>query len=148
MDFTDQSVLERQIRIEASPQTVYSYFTDPVKMVMWKGVRAQLDPRPGGIYRVEISENTVVAGKYIELIPYEKVVFSWGWEGADSPVQPGASTVEITLIPDDKATIVVLRHLGLPAAQIASHAQGWDHFLPRLAMASEGMGPGRDPWSM
>ena len=148
MDATDQTALERQIRISARPEVVFSFFTDPVKLIRWKGVRAELDPRPGGIYRVEINGRDIVLGKYVEIVPFTRVVFTWGWEGENSPLPPGSTTVEITLIPDGKGTIVRLRHFGLPPEHKEVHAQGWDHFLPRLGLAAAGQEPGPDPWSM
>lgn len=148
MDATDQTVLERQIRIAARPEIVFSFFTDPAKLVRWKGVRAELDPRPGGIYRVEINGRDIVLGKYVEIVPFNRIVFTWGWEGENSPLPPGSTTVEIDLIPDGDGTIVRLRHFGLPPEHREVHAQGWDHFLPRLGMAAAGMEPGPDPWSM
>jgi uncharacterized protein YndB with AHSA1/START domain len=148
MDATDQSVLERQIRISARPEIVFSFFTDPVKLIRWKGVRAELDPRPGGIYRVEINGRDIVLGKYVEIVPFTRIVFTWGWEGENSPLPPGSTTVEIDLIPDGEGTIVRLRHLGLPPELRDVHAQGWDHFLPRLGQAAAGQQPGADPWSM
>ena len=148
MDAIDQSVLERQIRISARPETVFSFFTDPAKMVRWKGIRAKLDPRPGGVYRVEINGRDVALGKYVEIVPYSRIVFTWGWEGENSPLPPGSTTVEIALTPDGDGTLVRLRHLGLPPEQQEVHAQGWDHFLPRLSQVAEGLEPGPDPWTM
>lgn len=148
MDATDQSVLERQIRISARPEIVFSFFTDPAKLIRWKGIRAELDPHPGGIYRVEINGRDIVLGKYVEIIPFSRVVFTWGWEGENSPLPPGSTTVEIDLIPDGEGTIVRLRHFGLPPELRDVHAQGWDHFLPRLDQAAAGQEPGADPWSM
>ena len=148
MDATEQSVLERQIRISARPEIVFSFFTDPVKLARWKGVRAQLEPRPGGTYRVEINGRDVVLGRYVEITPFTRVVFTWGWEGENSPLPPGSTTVEIDLFPDGEGTLVRLRHLGLPPEQREVHAQGWEHFLPRLGQAAEGLDPGPDPWSM
>ena len=148
MDATDQTVLERQIRISARPEVVFSFFTDPVKLIRWKGVRAELDPRPGGVYRVEINGRDIVLGKYVEIVPFTRVVFTWGWEGENSPLPPGSTTVEITLIPDGEGTIVRLRHLGLPPEQREAHAEGWEHFLPRLGLAAAGQEPGPGPWSM
>ena len=147
MDATEQSVLERQIRISARPEIVFSFFTDPVKLARWKGVRAQLEPRPGGTYRVEINGRDVVLGRYVEITPFTRVVFTWGWEGENSPLPPGSTTVEIDLFPDGEGTLVRLRHLGLPPEQREVHAQGWEHFLPRLGQAAEGLDPGPDPWS-
>ena len=46
----ETDVVEREVRIAARPETVFAFFTDPVKMLRWKGISATLDPRPGGIY--------------------------------------------------------------------------------------------------
>ncbi len=60
---------------------------------------------------------------------------------------PGSGTVEIArLIPDGAATIVRLTHRDLPSTDRGSHADGWGHFLPRLAVAAAGGDPGSDPW--
>lgn len=139
--------LVREVRINASPQTVFAFFTDPDKMVRWKGISAELEPRPGGIYRVDITGRDVARGQYVEVVPYSRVVFTWGWEGAGHPVPPGSTTVEVSLIPDGDGTIVRLRHLGLPPDQRDSHAEGWEHYLPRLAARAEGRDPGPDPWA-
>ena len=101
-----------------------------------------------GVGRVEINARDVVRGNFVEIIPYTRIVFTWGWEGENSPLPPGSTTVEISLIPDDDGTIVQLRHIGLPQEQKAVHAEGWDHFLPRLGRAAEGKQPDQDPWTM
>ena len=43
---------ELEVRIQAPPETVFEFFVDPEKMTRWKGTEAELDPRPGGRYRV------------------------------------------------------------------------------------------------
>ena len=148
MDTADSELIEQTIRIEARPETVFSFFIDPQKMVMWKGILASLDPQPGGLYQVEISPNDIVRGEFLELAPYSRIVFTWGWEGKNSPLPPGSSRVEVNLVEDQGATLLTLRHLGLPAAVKAGHVEGWEHFLPRLAAAAEGRDLGPDPWSM
>jgi hypothetical protein len=36
---------------------------------------------------------------------------------------------------------------GLPNEELArNHGEGWDNYLPRLAVAAAGGDPGRDPW--
>ena len=52
------TVVEREVRIAARPETVFEFFTDPDKMVLWKGREADLDPQPGGIYRVEMGDRS------------------------------------------------------------------------------------------
>ena len=137
----------REVRIAASPETIFPFFTDPEKMRKWKGSAPELDPSPGGNFRVDVSPGAVVVGRYVEIDPPHRVVFTWGWEG-DPHVPPGASTVEVTLTPDGDETVVTLRHSGLPSDESgAAHAAGWDHFLPRLVVAAAGGDPGPDPWA-
>ncbi len=146
MTQSDSNAVERQVRIAARQETIFPFFTDPKKMVQWKGVEAELDPRPGGIYRCNVTGRDIARGEYVEIVPNEKVVFTWGWEAEGNPVPPGSSKVEITLIPDGDGTIVRLRHYDLPASEQAGHTEGWEHYLARLAIAGEGRDPGPDPW--
>ena len=139
--------VEREVRIDAPPEEIFKFFVDPEQMIRWKGVEATLDPRPGGIYRVNVTGTEVARGEYVEVSPNERVVFTWGWEGEGNPVPPGSSTVEITLVPDGAATIVRLRHHGLPGGPEDRHAEGWEHYLARLAVAAGGRDDGTDPWA-
>lgn len=139
-------VLEREVWIAARPETVFAFFTDSAKMIQWKGLNATLEPRIRGMYCVNVNGRDVVRGEYLEVIPYRRIVFTWGWEGEGSVLKPGASTVEISLTADGNGTIVRLKHHGLPTEeQYQLHAQGWDHYLDRLHIVAEGRSPGPDP---
>src|SRR4051794_22180211 len=98
--------VEYRLKIAARPETVFAYFTDPEKMVRWLGEEATLDPRPGGVCRIvfrlsearvaaaaatflgrerdsklaERSDLGVMTGEYVEVDPYRRIAFSWGWE--------------------------------------------------------------------
>jgi uncharacterized protein YndB with AHSA1/START domain len=138
--------IEREMHIDASPETVFDFFTDPAKMVRWKGATATLDPRPGGVYRVQMNEQAIAVGEYVEVDPPNRVVFTWGWEGDYVATPPGSSTVEVTLTPDGDGTLVRLVHSGLPSAEsVEAHGLGWDQYMPRLAIAAAGGDPGEDP---
>jgi uncharacterized protein YndB with AHSA1/START domain len=139
----DVDCVEKVVRIAARPEVVFEFFIDPVKMVQWKGVDAMLDPRPGGTYRVNVTGKEVALGEYLEIVPYSRIVLTWGWEG--SPIAPGSTRVEITFAPDGDGTILKLRHSGLAGEAVLQHAEGWDHFLARLALAATGQDPGPDP---
>ena len=139
-------MIERELRIDANPETVFEFFTNPEKMVRWKGRAATLDPRPGGVYRIEMNAETIVAGEYVEVDSPHRLVFTWGWEGGYASTPPGSSTVEITLTPDGDGTLVRLVHSGLPNAEsVAAHADGWDMYLGRLSTAAAGGDAGPDP---
>jgi uncharacterized protein YndB with AHSA1/START domain len=139
-------VVERDVRVEAPPESVFKFFVDPDQMIRWMGVDATLDPQPGGVYRVNVTGSDVARGEYLEVVPNERVVFTWGWEDESNPVRPGSSTVEVTFEPDGRATIVRLRHFGLPGGPEDPHAQGWEHYLARLVAAGTGRDAGPDPW--
>lgn len=137
--------ITHEIRIDASPETVFSFFTDPDKMVRWKGQLARLDPRVGGEYYVDITGDDVAKGEYIEIDPPKRIVFTWGWVGEGHPIPPGSTRVEVTLEPDGDATLLRLVHSGIPAGFGKVHSEGWDTYLPRLAVAASGGDPGADP---
>lgn len=144
---TGTSAIEREVRIAAQPETIFPFFTDPELFARWGGV-ATLDPRPGGIFRNCVNDEHIARGEYVVVDPPRRVVFTWGWEAADSVVAPGASTVEVTLTPDGDCTLVRLVHSDLPSIESAdSHAAGWEHYLQRLRIIGEGGDPGPDPWA-
>lgn len=138
--------LEREIRIAAPPETVFPFLMDPPKMTRWMGKRVDLDPRPGGAFRVDVNGRDIVRGEFGEVVPFRKSVFTWGWEGSPS-VPPASTRVEIFLVPDGEGTLLRLRHVGLPEAEREAHIKGWDHYLGRLAILAGGGDPGPDPWA-
>lgn len=143
----EANALEREIRIEASPETVYGYFVEPELMMRWMGQEAELDPRPDGGLRIDVDGAHVASGRYVELVPHERIIFTWGWEEPDALTAPGSTTVEVTLTADGGATILRLVHRDLQSADlVARHGEGWDHYLARLEIAPAGGDPGPDPW--
>ena len=106
-------MVEVQVRLEATPEVVFPYLTESDRFARWQGIRAELDPRPSGVFRVWMDAVTIASGEYLEVEPHRRVVFTWGWEGNDT-VPPGSTTVEIDLEADGAATILTLRHSGLP----------------------------------
>jgi uncharacterized protein YndB with AHSA1/START domain len=133
---TKHNLLEREIHIEARPETVFAFFTEPSKMALWLGRQATLEPQPGGQVRVEVNDTRTIVGKFLELIPPHRIVFTWGWEGHAS-VPPGSSTVEIRLESEGEGTWVRISHSGLPNEQEqANHARAWEPALGRLTVAA------------
>ena len=128
----------RELLIEASPATIFEFLTVAEKHVEWNGTKAELDPRPGGVYRVLAGGLHQAAGEYLEVVPNERVVFTFGWDQPDHPIPSGSTRVEIQLIPEGDKTRVRLTHSGLPADAVSDHTMGWDHYLGRLAIVASG----------
>jgi len=147
---TDTTIVEREVAIAASPETVWEFLVDEEKATRWMGETASFDVRPGGGYRVGVIPGHTASGEFVELDPPHRLVFTWGWEPGPeggNPVRPGSSTIEIDLVPEGDGTTLRFVHRDLPtAASAESHAHGWDHYLERLKVAAAGGDAGRDPW--
>jgi len=126
-------VYECALRLPVPAAIVFAGFTDPQLLVRWMGRNAELAPRPGGIFRLDYGDGDVAHGAYLEIAPFSRVVFTWGWEGERQATPPGASMVEIALAPAGDGTLLRLRHHGLSPAERVAHGEGWQFFLPRLA---------------
>ena len=111
-------------------------------MCEWWGIEAELEPSPGGAFRVVMgADGPTMRGEYIELHPYERLVFSFGWEGnpMGAGLAPGSTTVEVTFEAIGEVTEVLLRHSGLPSEYADEHIKGWSAFFgERLALACTG----------
>jgi uncharacterized protein YndB with AHSA1/START domain len=137
--------VEIRLRIAAPPESVYPYLIEPDRYVRWQGIKAELDPRPGGTFRVWMDDENIASGSYVELDPPRRVVITWGWEG-NPELPPGSTTVEFSLTADADGTVLLLRHSGLPdAASAAMHEEGWQLFTGRLATVARGGDPGPMP---
>jgi uncharacterized protein YndB with AHSA1/START domain len=135
----DPVIVER--RVAVPPERVFAYFTDSAKWTAWQGTEAEIELRPGGIWRVNVTGDGFASGHVVEVVPNRRVVFTWGWE-QKPPVLPGSTTVTIDLLPDGDGTRIQLTHSDLPSDQVELHRMGWEHYGSRLAAVAEGREPG------
>lgn len=142
----DTLVVRRETRIAAPPAAVFALLTDPEKILRWMGTEAELEPQPGGLYLLNVIGTRFARGEFREVVPVHRLSYSFGWDGS-AEVPPGSSLVEIDLIEQPDGTLMRFTHSGLPTAQqCADHAEGWAHYLDRLAELAGGRDPGPDPW--
>ena len=152
MESTTETVtIERVVEIDASPETVWEFLTNPEKGTRWWGASIRFDPRPGGEFLVVVSATHTARGEFVELDPPNRLVYTFGWDGgtpAQELVPPGSTTVELDLSRTETGTLLRLTHSGLPNAESAqSHSEGWQHYTGRLAVVACGGDPGPDPWA-
>ncbi|MCW3014731.1 MAG: hypothetical protein JWO02_1823 [Solirubrobacterales bacterium] len=131
---TAEPPIVTSVWIDATPDRVFPYFTDPARLTQWLGHTAELDPTPGGRFAVDINQRPV-RGSYLEIEPPHRVVFSWGDAGS-AQLPPGTSRVEVELVATGAGTTVTLRHHGLSGEVRADHARGWPVVLGRLVAAA------------
>jgi uncharacterized protein YndB with AHSA1/START domain len=126
-------------RYNAPPGRVFSAWTDPKKITRWFGpeqveaVRAESDPRVGGYYRIVArspdGEEHDVSGVYREVVPNQKLVFTWAWRSTPER----ESLVTITFKADGEGTLLTLQHeqfFDEPARD--RHQTGWTGALEKL----------------
>ena len=169
----ETDVVEHELTVDARPETVFGYFTDPARMVQWMGAEATLDPRRGGVCRIAFEPTRagadlldaffaagqegavrpsdpygprVMLGRFVEVDPHQRIAFTWGWERELYAMPPQSTAVEVSFTADGERTIVRLVHRRVPPPAAPIHSAGWDHSLPRLALAAAGGDPGPDPW--
>lgn len=135
MTGSGERVIEHTLRIAAAPATVWQFWVDPARIATWWGVATLLEPESGGAYRVEIPTGSVMVGEFVELVPYERIVFLFGWQGvaADEPLSGRSTRVGVRLAAEGTGTLLTLRHSGLPEARLGDHRRGWVDHLAVLA---------------
>jgi len=127
-------------RLNAPPAKVYAAWTDPKKIIRWFGrsdakpdsFHAEIDARIGGRFRVSFStadEHYEVGGVYREVVPNERLVFSWAWHSTPER----QSQVTVALKPDGDGTLLSLLHEQLfDQAARDGHERGWIGALDKL----------------
>ncbi len=134
--------MKKSIWIDAAPDTVFDYLVEGERMALWSGVAAELDPRPGGVYRLDMGRAGVMVGRFLEVRRPDRIVFEVGAEEQGPEMR---SRVEITLTPEVDGTRLEVVHDALPPPFQPVASRGWDHHLARLSVVATGGDPGADP---
>jgi len=170
---TEIAPVEVTVLVPAEPSDVFGFLTDPDRYVRWMGSEADLEPVPGGVYRVRMADGFSAAGRFLAVEPPHLVVFSWGFAddeaasrtkhaggepggagagpgtdaGSGASAMPAGSTpVTMTLLDEDGGTRLTLRHENLPSESLREgHDVAWNTYLPRLVVRAAGGNPGPDP---
>lgn len=145
MTQAEAGIVRREMFVAADQAVVFAFLTDPDKITRWMGVHCDSDPRPGGVYLLNVNNRDVARGEFEEVTPNSRIVYSFGWEDGTFGMTPGTTRVEIDLAPRDGGTQLTFVHSGLPEAAVGPHTQGWTHYLDRLAIVVAGGDPGPDP---
>jgi len=126
--------LEREVVIRAPRATVFRFFTDPARFASWWGAGSTIEGRVGGALRVAFpGGGGFASGEVLELVAPERIVFTYGYEGAGKPIAPGGSRVTVTLAEHAQGTKLHLRHEVADAPTRDQHVQGWRYHLSVFA---------------
>ncbi len=73
----ETTTIEQTVRIAASPETLWSFWTEPERLAQWWGSDAEVVAEPGGLYRVVMENGPVMRGAFTELDPPHRLVFTF-----------------------------------------------------------------------
>ncbi len=138
-----------QIRktISAPRDLVYRAWTEPDMLQRWWGVEAsfsapiaEVDLKVGGSYRLAMKppdkdEMYIVGGVFREVIPAEKLVYTWKWEGIEDAAE---SLVTVEFVDQGTGTELILTHENFSDTNMRNeHNHGWEGCLTQLATLLE-----------
>jgi uncharacterized protein YndB with AHSA1/START domain len=125
-------------RFDAPPEKVYAASTQPEKLAHWMGpvgtkkVEAECDLRIGGRYHIKMvmaDDEHDVSGVYREIVPNEKLCFTWAWK--TTPERE--SLVSVTFKKDGAGTIMTLLHEQFFDDDARDrHRSGWTGTMDKL----------------
>jgi uncharacterized protein YndB with AHSA1/START domain len=126
-------------RLNAPPSKIYRAWTDAAKISRWFGpedaeiLRAETDVRVGGRFRIVFrgpdGEEHDVGGVYREVVPNQKLVFTWAWRSTPER----ESLVTVALKRDGDGTLLTLLHEQFfDEAARDRHGRGWNGTLDKL----------------
>ena len=126
----------------APRELVFRMWTDPKHMAQWWGPRAHpavsvsLDARPGGRWRhclrsVETGEELWHHGEFREVVPPERLVFTFVWE--EDGERGIENLVTITFVDQNGKTLMTFRQSPFRSdEQRDGHREGWTSAFDRL----------------
>jgi len=131
-------------RIRATPEELFDAWTNPESVRVWmcpgdvKESRAQLDPRVGGKFQIDMvapKATVALAGEYLVVDRPRKLSFTW--VSMHTSQQPTVVTIDLKPVGADE-TELTLTHTGFQSADSAKgHRVGWGTIIEKLAANME-----------
>ena len=138
----EKPVLQLDRIIPASRERVFAAWTTPEAIKVWFGpdncrvLDVQVDLRVDGEYCCSLSTEALgeikVRGRYLEVTPPTKLIYTWRWEG-NSELTVGTSLVTVEFTSAGTFTEIHLTHEQLPSIESRDdHGHGWSGALDKL----------------
>jgi uncharacterized protein YndB with AHSA1/START domain len=143
---TPELGIELQRRFRASPERIFRAWTQPAALREWwcppgwTADEIEIDLRIGGTYRIamaragSVGAGVSVGGRFLEVRPPERLVYTWRWEGAFAEMPETLVTLELR--GSSNETLLTLRHDGFSeSGWRQQHRSGWMSACDRLDQA-------------
>lgn len=131
----NKSFINQSVSIKMPREVVFKALTQAEELMRWFPSRAESDPQPGGKLKLswdftDASQNGTQDGEYVEVIPNEKLSYTWNADTIPTLVTfilseaHGETTIDLDhSTPQDGADEEKLRD---------DHANQWGFFLMNL----------------
>lgn len=144
---TEYGSLERELRIDATPEVVFDVVSSPEHLVKWWPDAVDLPAEAGGSGRIgfgtEEEGRSWMRFTVVDAVPPRLFSFRWTHEEGEQAAPGNSNLVVFTLEADGdgrgtllRMTETGFRERGWDEAKTADryhdHSTGWDHYLPRL----------------
>jgi uncharacterized protein YndB with AHSA1/START domain len=143
----EPGTIEREVRIEASPEVVFDVISRPEHIRAWWSAETELEPVAGSTseltWRDEASGRVdVVPITVIDVQPPRLFSFRWTQRPGETPTSSNSLLVTFELSPSGTGTVLRLTETGFREqgwemavleAAYQEHVSGWDFYLPRIA---------------
>jgi uncharacterized protein YndB with AHSA1/START domain len=130
-------------RVIGAPRArVFQAFSSVDELKKWFGpgdchvIEGEVNCRKGGAYRLSMHTNMGPAelfGAYEEVVPNERLRFTWTWRNNSEMAGWGTMTVTIEFADHRDGTLVTIQHDGLLNDEVREgHNHGWIGSLDKL----------------
>ena len=139
---TDQktNVIEIERQFDVDVETLFKAWTEAEQLKQWwhpmgetlTDVKNEL--QEGGAVEYYVGEAGLeITGKYSEVVPNEKLVYSWVWNMSDEGSESGYK-LHITFLPEGEGSKLKVLQEGFSGPEfLKPHQEGWDKGLDDLS---------------
>ncbi|PCJ61917.1 MAG: ATPase [Planctomycetota bacterium] len=142
----NSNILNIERKFSVSRETLYQAWTKPEYLQKWHAPgdltvkEASADVRVDGEYKIVMQSDKgthIVIGSYKEVIPNEKLVYTWQWQDNEcSGKEPNETLVTLNFKSvDEKNSTLLLTHERFTSEEAKiDHAKGWEGCLANLEL--------------
>ncbi len=147
--------IERELRIDATPEVVYEVISSPEHLREWWPDEAEFPVVAGGEGRIGFGnlphDGTWVQFAVVDAVPPRLFSFRWTHDEGETAAPGNSNLVVFELEPAGAGTLLRMTESGFRergwdeatvAARYADHSAGWDFYLPRLVEYAAKVGAG------
>ena len=152
MENINKSILKISHSFDSPKNRLYNAWINAEDLKKWwkpsnlELIDVQNDVREGGnilyVFKNSDQEEIRVTGNYEQVIPSEKLVFTWIWELPSPEIQDGNFKLSIEFIETEKGCILHVQQENFSSEEaIIPHKEGWEKSFKDLSSYLSGSQP-------